>query len=418
MRAYVELTKAQLRLFARNRQMLFFSLFFPILMMVGLGSFLDGGDVSVSGYVVDEDGSEASGRMVETLLGVEALGMSTGESRESALAALREGDTQLVVVLPAGYGEKLTAGVGAVDEGVKVVRLTLGEAVRTPSGSAETPAATTDASTGMGAGASAAGDAAAVAASADGAAQVDVFYDEQNMTVSQLGVQYVSGVVDGVSKEITGYAPAVRVAASPVESLGLRYIDFLVPGILAMMIMSTNLNGVAGQISSWRERGVLRRMQSTTLKARTFIAAQITARLLLNGSQAVIVLLIASLVFGTRVSGSWLLLLFYVVLGTLVFMSIGFIIAGTAKTPESAGPIAGLISFPLLFLGNVFFPVRNMPEFLQPIVQALPIVHLSDAMRDVMNVGAGIGSLWGETLILGGWLVAAFAIASWTFRWE
>jgi ABC-2 type transport system permease protein len=206
--------------------------------------------------------------------------------------------------------------------------------------------------------------------------------------------------------------------AQAVKSLGLKYIDFLVPGIVAMMIMSSNLNGVAGQIASWRERGVLRRMQSTTLKASTFIAAQITARLLLNGSQAVIVLLIASLVFGTNVTGSWALLLFYVVLGTLVFMAIGFIIAGLAKTPESAGPIAGLISFPLLFLGNVFFPVRNMPEFLQPFVKALPITHLSETIREVMNVGAGVTALWGETLILGGWMVAAFIVASLTFKWE
>ncbi len=360
--AYVQLTKAQLTLFLRNRQMLFFTMLFPILMMIGLGTMLNGGDASISGYVVDEDASEASADVAETLLGVAALGLAAAPDRDDALEALRRGDTQLVVVLPAGFAASLADG----------------------------------------------GD----------AASVDVFYEEQNMTVSQFGVQYVSGVVDGISKELTGYRPAVAAAAQPVESLGLRYIDFLVPGILAMMIMSTNLNGVAGQISSWRERGVLRRMQSTTLKARTFIAAQITARLLLNGLQAVIVLLIAALVFGTKVSGSWALVLFYIVLGTLVFMSIGFIIAGLAKTPESAGPIAGLISFPLMFLGNVFFPIRNMPDFLQPIVQALPIVHLSDALRSVMNVGAGIGSLWSETLILGGWLIAAFVVASRSFKWE
>jgi len=359
--AYRHLTMGQLRLFARNRQMLFFTMLFPILMMVGLGSLIGGGSsISLHGYVINEDGGAASGELAAALLAVESLGMEAADDRNAALEDLRNGDTQLVVIVPAGYGDAVSAG----DAGI------------------------------------------------------EVFYDEKNMTVSQLGVQMVSGVVDGVSKQITGYVPAVTVEASPVESLELRYIDFLVPGIVAMMIMSTNLNGVAGQISSWRERGVLRRMQSTTLSAGTFIAAQITARLVLNGLQAVIVLLIASLVFGTQVNGSWLLLLFYIVLGTLVFMSIGFIIAGTAKTPESAGPIAGLISFPLMFLGNVFFPVQDMPGFLQPLVQALPIVHLSDAMRSVMNAGAGLFELVTPTLVLLGWLVAAFALASRTFRWE
>lgn len=176
------------------------------------------------------------------------------------------------------------------------------------------------------------------------------------------------------------------------------------------MIMSNNLNGVAGQVASWRERGILRRMQSTTLRASTFIAAQITARLTLNGLQAVIVLLIGNLVFGTQVNGSWLLLLAFVIMGTLAFMAIGFIIAGLAKTPESAGPISGFVSFPMMFLGGVFFPIKNMPKFLQPIVKLLPISHLSTALRQVMNVGAGIADLWPDTLLLGGWLIVAFVV--------
>jgi ABC-2 type transport system permease protein len=154
-----------------------------------------------------------------------------------------------------------------------------------------------------------------------------------------------------------------------VQSLKLTYIDFLVPGILAMMIMSNNLNGVAAQIAAWRERGILRRMQSTTLNASTFIASQITARLILNGAQAMIVLLVGHFFFKAQINGSWVLLLGFVVLGTLAFMAIGFIIAGLAKTPESASPIAGFISFPMLFVGGAFFLIQNMPEFLQPIVK-------------------------------------------------
>jgi ABC-2 type transport system permease protein len=217
---------------------------------------------------------------------------------------------------------------------------------------------------------------------------------------------------------MTGYVPVVGIEPLGVQALQLRYIDFLVPGIVAMMIMSNNLNGVAGQIASWRERGVLRRMQSTPLKSSTFIAAQITARLVLNVAQALIVLLVGSLIFGTQVNGSWLLLLLFVVLGTLTFMSIGFIIAGVAKTPESAGPISGVISFPLMFLGGVFFSVSSMPEFLQPIVKSIPITQLSTALRQVMNVGAGLGDLWLEALLLSIWLVISFVVATFTFKWE
>lgn len=361
MKSYIKLTQAQLKLFARNRQVLFFSLVFPILLMLALGSFLgNGNDVRVQGVLVDEDNTAASQATRQKLLANGAMTLETDVSRTEALADLERGDIQLVVVIPRKYSDNVQQRK----------------------------------------------------------ATVEVFYDEKNATISKIGVQVLQNAVDGISKSLSDYEPVVTVDAQPVTSLGLKYIDFLVPGIVAMMIMSSNLNGVAGQIASWRERGVLRRMQSTTLRVRTFIAAQITARLLLNGSQALIVLLLAAVVFDTRVSGAWLLLVFYVMLGTLVFMSIGFIIAGLAKTPESAAPIAGFISFPLLFLGNIFFPVSNMPAFLQPVVHALPITHLAHALREVMNVGATMGMLWLDTVLLLGWLVVAFTVASFTFKWE
>jgi len=327
--------------------------------------------------VLDNDKSPASQALIETFRGISAVTLEESEDESEALRQLKEGDQQLVIVIPQGYGQMLESRGGA---------------------------ATAPGASGQGASST--------------PVQIKAYYDETNLTVSQVALTVVGQVVDGISKSVVHYQPVVTVQPEAVQSLNLRYIDFLVPGIVAMMIMSNNLNGVAGQIASWRERGILRRMQSTPLKASTFIGSQITARLILNGLQAMIVLVVGSVFFGTQVNGSWLTLLFFVVLGTLAFMSIGFIIAGLAKTPESAGPIAGFISFPLMFLGGVFFPIKNMPEFLQPIVKMLPISHLTTALRQVMNVGAGFADLWLETAVLAGWLAAAFVVASLTFKWE
>ncbi len=366
MSAYLQLTLSQLRIFGRNRQYLFWTLFFPIFFMVMLGSFLGGGTgMTLEGYVIDQDGSAASQQLVQTMMGQQVVRFKTADRLDASLKELKQGDKQLVVVIPEGYGQKLADRGNGRD-----------------------------------------------------VLQIKTYYDETDALRSQQGLLVVGQITDGVSKEQVHYEPVLTVDAEGVQSLHLEYIDFLVPGIVAMMIMSNNLNGVAGQISSWRERGILRRMQSTTLRASTFIAAQITARLLLNGGQALIVLLVGFFAFGTQVNGSWLLLLMFVVLGTLAFMAIGFIIAGLARTPESAGPIAGFVSFPMLFLGGVFFPINNMPEFLQPIVRAIPISHLTTALRQVMNVGADLSTLWQEASLLGGWMIAAFIVASLTFRWE
>ncbi|PDO10034.1 MAG: ABC transporter permease [Candidatus Reconcilbacillus cellulovorans] len=367
MRAYWQLTLAQLRLFVRNRQVLFWSLFFPLLFMGVFGAFMGDGGVRIEGLLVDEDRTDASKQVAEALSRYPSLKLKPASDRAEAEKAVRRGDAQLVVVVPSGYGAALE------------------QALRGKS---------------------------------SGPAQLLILYDETNQNVSQLAIAAVGQAVDGISKAATGYRPAVVVRPEGVRAVRVRYIDFLVPGIVAMMIMSNNINGVAGQIASWRERGVLRRMRSTPLSAETFISAQITARLLLNGVQAVVVLLLGRLVFGTEVRGSWATVLFYVVLGTLTFMAIGFIIAGVAKTPESAGPIAGVVSLPMMFLGGVFFPVSDMPEWFQPVVNALPLAPLATALREVMNVGAGLGDTWREAALLGCWLLVSFAVAGRTFRWE
>ncbi|WP_442601680.1 ABC transporter permease [Paenibacillus sp. KN14-4R] len=371
MKAYVQLTIAQLRLFVRNKQALFFTLLFPVFFMVIFGALLgNGGGKTVETAIIDSDHTVTSKELVSSFEKTGVLSLTTYENKEQATKDLKNGDMQLIVIIPQGYGTVVDA------------------LAKQPSG---------------------------IAASAG--SKLEVLYDETN-TSAQAGIIAVNGVVDGVSKQLAHFVPIVTVQTEGVQGLNLKYMDFLVPGIVAMMIMSNNLNGVAGQISSWRERGVLRRMQSTTLRAPTFIGAQITARLILNALQAIILILIGSLVFGAQINGSWALLILFIVLGTLAFMSIGFIIAGIAKTPESAGPIAGFISFPLMFLGGVFFPIKSMPEFLQPIVKAIPISHLSTALRQVMNVGADFSMVWSEALTLGIWMVVAFIIASFTFKWE
>ncbi|AYC30272.1 ABC transporter permease [Paenisporosarcina cavernae] len=364
MRAYGQLTLAQLRIFMRNKQVLFWTLAFPIFLMVMLGSFLgNGNSMSVQLAIVDEDNTEASKGLQDALQKTTGLELEKLASASDAKAAVKNGDSQLALVIPKGYGDSTkTAGSSTFE--------------------------------------------------------LPILFNETNLTVSQLGLTLVNSVIDGISKAQVNYSPSLVTAPEGVESVELEYIDFLVPGILAMMIMSNNMNGVAGQIAAWRERGILRRMQGTTLRASTFISAQITARLVLNGLQAIIVLLVANLIFDVKVSGSWFNLLLFVILGTLAFMAIGFIIAGIAKTPESAAPIAGFLSFPMLFLGGVFFPISNMPEFLQPIVEILPIAHLTHALRETMNVGTPITDLGLEVLILFAWLVGAFFVASRTFKWE
>ncbi len=374
MKAYWQVTRAQLILFSRNRQVLFWSLVFPIFLMIMLGSFI-GGDkkMGLNLSIQDQDHSIASKMLVQQLSQQQGIMVTEVSSIDDDKKRIQNGESRMVLVIPPSYGETLGKAVEASSKGE---------------------------------------------ISANKVTELKLYLDKTNMAIAVPGMSAMNTIVGELNAQALKWKPAITVAGIALQAPDLRYIDFLVPGIVAMMIMSNNMNGVAGQIASWRERGILRRLQSTPLTSGTFIAGQITARLMLNSFQALIVLVVGFLVFGTAVKGSWLLLIAFVIMGTLAFMSIGFIIAGLAKTPESAGPIAGFVSFPLLFLGGVFFPIQNMPEWLQPVVKALPIAHLSTAIRQVMNVGADLGTLWTEAALLGGWLVGAFIIASYTFKWE
>jgi ABC-2 type transport system permease protein len=364
MKGYWQLTLAQLKLFARNKTVIFWTTLFPLLLMITLGLFLGGGgSVSLQLGWVDQDQTAAS-QELKAAMGAQGAFVVEDWSHdaEGAKQALKDGELSIVLVVPEGYGQSLS-------QEEKVPPLS-------------------------------------------------IFYDEVDQSEAQLSFALVESVLDDLNKELVQFEERVTYEKFGIEAANLTYIDFLVPGIVALMIMSSNMNGVAAQIASWRERQILRRFEISGVRSRTFIAAQITARMILNITQSLLVLFVGIYLLGAQMNGSWLLLLFYIILGILVFLSIGFIIAGLSKTPEHAAPVAGFISFPMFFLGGIFFPINNMPQFLQPVVYALPISHLADALRQVMNVGYGLVELWLPTLVLMIWFIASFAISAWAFKWE
>ncbi|MCT8139430.1 ABC transporter permease [Anaerobacillus sp. CMMVII] len=363
MKAYWQLTLAQLKLFARNKAVIFWTTFFPLFLMIVLGLFLGGGTgTTISVAWVDHDKSNYSLMMMDTFIEVEAIDLHEADDVEAAKLEVEEGNISFVIEIEQGFGQIIEAGGGVPT--------------------------------------------------------FSVFYDETNQAIAQLGFAIIDQAVDQLNKQLTDFQEIVFVEKQGIKSLDLTYLDFLVPGIAALMILSSNLNGVAAQISSWRERGVLRRMKLTGLPASTFVAAQITARAILNITQSILVLSVGIFLLGAQMNGNWFLLLFYLILGILVFMSLGFLVANLAKTPEHASPIAGFISFPMFFLGGIFFPITNMPEFLQPIITLIPISHLAGVLREVMNVGATMVDLFLPTTILVAWFLVCFITASRTFKWE
>ena len=157
----------------------------------------------------------------------------------------------------------------------------------------------------------------------------------------------------------------------------------------------------------WRQTGILKRLAVTPLRPGALMASQMLARLVLSLAQGAVLVAVAMLVFHVQIVGSVVALVGLVALGALTMMSLGFVAGSLARTPEAAQSVMFLVSFPMMFLGGSYFPTDNSPAFLTPVIKAMPLSYLNDALRQIINNGATFVGVQHDALILVAWMVAA-----------
>ncbi len=229
----------------------------------------------------------------------------------------------------------------------------------------------------------------------------------------------VGNAVDAQARTHGAPQRTVSVAATTVNNARNQgYTDFLIPGIIALSVMQTGLFTVLYTFVHLRQRGILRRLKATPLRATDFLAAQVGTRLILAAAQTLILVLIALLVFRIHIYGNvgWLLLV--AVLGAAVFLALGFAISGSTGSVESAAPIANLIGLPMIVLSGVFFSRGGMPGWLHGITDLLPLTYLVDALRHVSYDGFGLLDIRGDIAGMLVWLAISGVLAVRLFRWE
>ncbi len=194
-----------------------------------------------------------------------------------------------------------------------------------------------------------------------------------------------------------------------------RSLSFVVPGILGMAIMWLGVFAAIPLVGQ-REQQVLKRFAVTPLPRPTLVAAEVSSRLLVALGQATAVLACARL-FSVPVSGNPCVLVALVALGALCFVSTGYAVAALCPTQQAAHGWTQLVTFPMIFLCGVFFPLSAMPRPLQPLVHVLPLTYLADGLRQA-TAGAGSGlSLGLDAGFLVLWSLACVGVAIRFFRW-
>jgi len=356
-----------IKMFFRDKTAIFFSLFLPLLIMSIFGVMNFGAAAKVKIGIVDEAKNTASTPVVEGLKKVTNLEV-TENNLNTEKSALENGERDIVLILPQDFGQN----IGQLKTGKKPT-----------------------------------------------AQEIKLLYnDNKQNSTAPIGVTIVNQVLDRYTHAVTQTPDLFILKQEAISSKSLTYVDFLIPGIVALGIMQMSIFGVASVFVNWRERGILRRLLATPVRPRIILSSQVVTRLIISILQTTTILTVGVLFFGIHIAGSIPLIFLISVMGGVVFLCLGFAVSGAGNSQNTVMALANIIMMPQMFLAGVFFPREGLPEWLKAITHYLPLTYLADALRGVIIDGSNIIAIRGDILGLLAWMVITFVLATKFFRWE
>ena len=386
------LIAANLKIMSRNRQVTFWALFFPLMLVVVFGLFDLDSVGSSSMTVIDRARTPESFQLTAILEDIEVLLLEEPPaSPEAARRLVANGSLNYLLIIPAGFSaDPLSVG-------------------------------------GEGDVAAAAGDRAEPASEPQSELQSELQSEPASITLvqntgSEERNQLVAGIIQRLYVEVLSGDSAEEVP-SPVitETLQTRqvsYFDLVLLGLVGMGIMTNSIISGAVRISTYRSMSILKRVLVTPLSIWKFFAAEITSQLLLAVVQAVIILLVGVYIFKAQISGNVLYLLPFVLLGSITFLNIGFIISAWAKTPAAAAGMGNAAAFPMMFFAGTFFPTSSLPWLLPYVADALPLAPMLTGFREIAINEASLWQVWPQLAVLSGWVAGTSLAAIRIFRFS
>jgi ABC-2 type transport system permease protein len=203
-----------------------------------------------------------------------------------------------------------------------------------------------------------------------------------------------------------------------VEGDEIRYIDWVIPGVIGMNIMWGALFGIGYVIVRYRKFGVLKRISATPVTAMEFLSAQILSRLWLLTVVNVVIYIGMDFFVDFRMYGSYFNLLLVFILGCVNLICCGLVVAARISSEEVANGLLNLFSWPMMFLSGVWFSLEGAHPMMQQVAQLLPLTHVTEAARAIMIDGAGLLDIADHLLVLGVSSVILLLIGARIFRWE
>jgi ABC-2 type transport system permease protein len=225
-------------------------------------------------------------------------------------------------------------------------------------------------------------------------------------------------LADRAIQTAAGRHEAVAASNQLIHETGARYIDFVVPGLLGMNVMSSAIWGMGFAIVEARQKKMLKRMVASPMPRWQYLGSYILSRLAMLVIEVGAFLGFARVAFGVPFRGSLVELGILCLLTSLAFSALGLLVASRAKTMEAASGLMNLVMLPMWILSGVFFSASRFPAVIQPFVKALPLTAAIDAIRGNMLQGMSLGQMISPVAILLAWLIVAFSVSLRIFRWR
>ncbi|MFK7864650.1 MAG: ABC transporter permease [Pseudohongiellaceae bacterium] len=351
------LAKVFLKIFLRDRQSIFFSLFFPIIFMTVFGFINNGEEEAINIGVVNESADLSAVDFIQQLIDSPVFSVTVG-LEDRLRPQLEEGEQTLLLIIPREFSATSEGGT------------------------------------------------------------LRLLVDASQVRQLSLIMPVLEKSLLDIEREFRNIEPMFNLEVEDIKARSQSYLDFLLPGLMAFTLMQLSIAGSGFNIVEFRRKGILKRLFVTPIKPKDFIAAIVMARMSIVLIQLTVLILFALFVLNVSIVGSLASFYLMIVLGTFIFLCLGFCIGSIAKTQQAVMAIGNIFIFPQMFLSGIFYPIESMPEIVQPIASVLPLSFVANGMREIAINGAALTSITPSLLGIAFWLIVSFVLATRLFVWK
>jgi ABC-2 type transport system permease protein len=364
-----------IKTFSREKSAMFFTIAFPIILILVFGTiFLNQDNPSFDVHVQDLDQTNSSAQLVKTLELNGLFKISTVDPAINATQYAKDKKVNLLLVIPNGYEKAFVRRLGLVG-GI-------------PSAAFRDPNASVT---------------------------VTYIYDASASSTS-MKIKILQFGLGVVNQAMSGQPPFIRATETSMLTKKYRFIEFFVPGIIAMSVMTSSLSGAVHMNAELRQKGVIRKLATTPITRTDWILSNILYQLILAVISTMAILVVSYAVFSVLLQiNAWLF--GFIVLEVFAFGGIGMILTRVANEAESATAAANFIMFPMMFLSGSFFPLEMMPGFLQTIARILPLYYVNEGLRASMVFVDNTAALR-YCAVIGVFATVVFVVGINTTKWE